>query len=285
MRIGFNMERELLGRIVNIESLIERHFVSAQDAVNKESLTSRLEERTIRLIEDQEDKFLKVDRSLILVASPTVPTELRTLFSDKAGSIRRNLEDPPALRQNGWSLRTSDHAKLMHGEFVRVKSRHLIIDLYRDGTMIFGARVHSEFLAWSDKQDLEIHPLALIEFLANCFNFYELVVDDLRNIPEHLRFKIQLRNLHLAGKKNSLPSGPVGSNPHWKAFARFLVAPSNSWMTEITVSTASFKPYQVAFSLVHELYIWFGHMEESIPYVIGEGDSRAVDADQIANIG
>ena len=53
LKLGFSFERELLGRIANLESLVERHF-SAKAAV--ESLEQReetLEKRITRLIERQ----------------------------------------------------------------------------------------------------------------------------------------------------------------------------------------------------------------------------------------
>jgi hypothetical protein len=229
--------------------------------------------------------MFKDARSLILAAAPTQPSELRTIFSEKAGSIRRKLEQPPVLRENGWSLRTADQAKFVHGELIRVEGHRAIIDLYRDGTLIFGGQINSEFLAWSDKGDLDIHPLALVEVLVNFTRFYGLVLDDFRAIPERVALTIEVRNLHLADQKNRLPEGPVGEDVWWKSFTTFREAPGDRWKHTMQVSSNSFDPDRVAYQLIRELYIWFGHAEEAIPYIRGDGDSRAVDADQIALIG
>src|SRR5437667_3818110 len=103
---------------------------------------------------------MKEQRSVILSAMPTENAELRTIFSDKPDSIRRQLEDPPGLRPNGWDLRTGNQAKFVRGELIRVEGFRSTIDLYRDGTLIFGGKINRDFLAWSDKTDARLHPLA-----------------------------------------------------------------------------------------------------------------------------
>jgi hypothetical protein len=225
-------------------------------------------------------------RSLILAATPMQPGELRTIFSEKAGSIRRSLETPPVLRESGWSFQTNAQAKFVRGELIRVEGYRSAVDLYRDGTLIFGGHINSDFLAWSDKGGLDIHPLALVEIVVNFTRFYGLVLGDFSALPERIVFTIEVRNLHLAGEKNRLPRGPVGQDFTWKFYAKFLEAPSNSWRSsEIQIASNSFDPDQIAYWLLRELYVWFGHDEEAIPYLKGEAERRAVDSDQIAGIG
>jgi hypothetical protein len=50
------------------------------------------------------------------------------------------------------------------------------------------------------------------------------------------------------------------------------------------VESGSYNPDRVAFSLIQELYFWFGHSEEAIPYTKESADGKMIDADQIANI-
>lgn len=52
LRTGFNLERELLGRIENLELLLNRHFSVTQETENAGQASSRLQERILRLIED-----------------------------------------------------------------------------------------------------------------------------------------------------------------------------------------------------------------------------------------
>lgn len=225
-------------------------------------------------------------RSLILSATPTQPSELRTIFSEKPEGIRRKLESPPVIRESGWGMRTSDQAKFVQGELIRVEGHRSVADLYRDGTLIFAGHINANFLAWSDQSDLTIHPLALIELIANFTRFYALVIEDFRVLPTQLLFSVALRNLHLDGKNNILPAGPVGERFSRELYTGHQEAPANNWTSgDVLVSSESFDPNQVAYRLIREIYIWFGHSDEDIPYLKEKGNSWAVDTDQIAAIG
>jgi hypothetical protein len=225
-------------------------------------------------------------RSLILAATPAQSSQLKTIFSDKPEGIRRKLESPPALRENGWSLRTSDQAKFVRGELIRVESHRTVTDLYRDGTLIFAGHISAELLAWSDTSDITIHPLALVELVTNFTRFYALVLDDCRAVPDRILFSVSMRHLHLDGKKNTLPAGPVGEDIMWKFYTHSLEAPADNWKcTDILIPSTSFDPDHVAYKLLQEIYISFGHSDEDIPYLKKLGDSWTVDSDQIAAIG
>jgi hypothetical protein len=220
------------------------------------------------------------ERSMVLSATPMETAELKSIFSDQPGSIRRRLEAPPKLRHAGWDLQTLDQAKFMRGELIRVESGRIAVDLYRDGTLIVGGQVSHNFLAWSDKTDLQIHPLALIELTVNFTRFYRLVLDDFRTIPQRIRFTIELRHMQLANEKTRLRAGPVAQY----LYQGGLEAPEDTWRKELTVSSEAYDPDQVAFLLIRELYLWFGHPDEAIPYTKNTGKDRVIDADQIASI-
>lgn len=225
-------------------------------------------------------------KSLVLAATPLPPGELRTIFSDKQDGIKRALEVPPSIRESGWGLRTSSQAQVVRGELIRVQSHRASLDLYRDGTLLFAGRINQNFLAWSDRNDLTIHPLALVEVISNFTRFYGLVISDLRATPESILFSVTLKHLNLGGQSSRLPSGPVGKDFTWLLYARHLPAPADSWTSgDIIVPAASFDPEQVAYRLVREIYLWFGHSEEDIPYLKDMGDSKAVDTEQIVATG
>jgi hypothetical protein len=89
--------------------------------------------------------------------------------------------------------------------------------------------------------------------------------------------------MHLEGKKTRLPAGAVGTYS-WGFGTGMREAPEDNWGTSIPVESAPFDPDRVAFLLIRELYVWFGHSEDEIPYTKGNGDARVVDANQIAGI-
>jgi hypothetical protein len=226
--------------------------------------------------------MMKNERSLILVASPMETAELRSIFSDQPGSIRRSLEDPPRLRDNGWDLQTVDQATFLRGELIRLETFRMAVDLYRDGTLIFVGHIYRDFIAWSDRADLRIHPLALIELTVNFTRFYRLVLHDFRVAPRRIAFRVELRNMHLANQKTLLPAGPLAKLPgFWHGVRE---APTDAWSKEVVVSSEAYDPDQTAFQLIRELYLWFGHSDEAIPYTKGTGDGMAIDSDQIESI-
>jgi len=226
---------------------------------------------------------MKEQRNLTLSAMPIEHAELRTVFSDRPGSIRRQLEEPRSLRRSGWDLRTGDQAKFIRGELIRVEGYRSIIDLYRDGTLIFGGLINCNFLAWSDKTDTRLHPLALAEVVINFARFYQLVLEDFRNPPSRLEFRIELRNLWLGNEKTRLPSGPV-LDPWWEERATPRWAPADKWSYKLLTRAEEYDPDRAAFQLVRELYLWFGHPEESIPYKKETEAGTISDADAIASI-
>lgn len=52
LRIGLNLERELLGRMDNLEALMTKHFTGTQEAEDTAQASSRLQERIIRLLNE-----------------------------------------------------------------------------------------------------------------------------------------------------------------------------------------------------------------------------------------
>jgi hypothetical protein len=50
------------------------------------------------------------------------------------------------------------------------------------------------------------------------------------------------------------------------------------------VDASIFNPGRVAFLVLREIYAWFGHPEEAIPYTSGTGDDKAIDITTISAI-
>ena len=149
-------------------------------------------------------------RSLTLIVTPAPPSELQSIFSGEPNSIRRKLEYPPQIRSRGWSIATGATAQFVDGEFIETAGFKKIIDLFRDGQLIAVIAIDSESLAWTDRSDLRIHPLALVEFVTNALNFYELVLNDMQQPPQLLHLEIRLGGLIENDKATALPVGELG---------------------------------------------------------------------------
>lgn len=158
LRTGFNPnENFLVGSQYRIAS---RPLLSAESA--RETAESRellLKNRIAALV--HEAGIVNNKRFLVLAAAPMQPSEPKTIFSDRQGSIRRKLENSSNLRDGAWGLPRMAQIKFVEGELVRLDGLpRLMVDLYRDGTLLILANVYRNFLAWSDQRDSAINPRA-----------------------------------------------------------------------------------------------------------------------------
>ncbi|MEQ1947706.1 MAG: ATP-binding protein [Bryobacteraceae bacterium] len=280
LRVGFSLERQLLGRIESLELTIQKHFAAASETQSEAQRLTLIRNRIAQVLSHSSLKNRPV---LVAYAVPIGVHELKSIFSDRPDSIRRQFENPPRVRNSGWGFGTGSRAQLIQGQRLRAESSREVIDLYRDGWLIFAGGITQNFLAWSDQQNARLHPLALIEALMNFSKFYRLVLNDLRAMPERLVVGLHLENLHLADKVH-LPAGPV--DPRWgTSFAsRALEAPHDTGQFEVFTETSDYNPERIAFELTRELYGWFGYAEEDIPYSTGEGTGRRIDLEQILHV-
>ena len=279
MRTGMNLEATLFNRITNVETLLQRQLAStlipSAGSTASPAITTK---RVARIL--TQSQFTDT-RTLAIIVRPVPRSELRSIFSDHPNSIRRAIENPPELRAHGWGIRTGGPARFVDGDFVQTESNREVVNLYRDGELIVGARIDRDSLAWADKTDSRFHPLALVEFVTNTLAFFRLVLADMRIEPQALQVEVRLGNLFRDTTGTSLPAGPInnvgltfGSKP----------APSAEWSRTISLDPSTYEPARAAFLLLREVYVWFGHPEEAIPYMTGAGDDKSVDVAGITAI-
>lgn len=281
LRSGLNFENTLKERLDSLEALIKQSTNSVSKSQNQGELADLIDKRITNTLSSGK---LGQSRALIITAYPNQQNELKTVFQSSQDSVKKHLENPPTLRHGGWALLTHDAAKIIRGELVRAgDANYKVIDLYRDGTMIFAVLADDSFLAWGQSGNpTKINPLALVEVVYNFFSLYKLVLDDLKEKPEIIAVQIDLRNLHLNGNKSFLVPYAVNS---W-AF----MSPSHFEMNEAPDTTMTkfiqfpadkFSVGKVAFEVLKEIYLWFGLNEDEIPYTKVEGNLKTVDPEKI----
>ena len=279
MRTGMNLEATLLNRITNVETLLQRQLATTlmpqPGSTASPAITAK---RVARILEQRQ---FSDTRTLVVIIGPVPRSELRSIFSDHPNSIRRAVEDPPELRAHGWGIRTGGAARFVDGDFVQTESDREVLNLYRDGELIVATRIDRNGLAWSDKTDSRLHPLAFVEFVTNTLAFFRLVLADMRIQPQGLQVEVRLGNLFRDSNGTSLPAGPI-NNVGFTFSPK--PAPTAEWSRTITVDPSTYDPARAAFLLLREIYVWFGHPEEAIPYTTGTGDEKVVDISGITAI-
>ena len=135
---------------------------------------------------------------------------MRLLSSVQGRAVRRPTRASTA--RLGHSNR--EKARSIAGNLIQTESFRDVIDLYRDGQLTVATRIDRDSLAWADKSDSRIHPLAFVEFVTNTLTFYRLVLADMRITPVALHLEVCLGNLIRNGEGTSLPAGAI-NNRGW----------------------------------------------------------------------
>lgn len=281
LRNGILFDRTLEDRFNKLENKLEKKLEEQQIGEQKQSYQKILPERIKLSLEAGGMISLP---NFCLVGYPQDLTELKTLFNTHEGSIRRIIESPPELRYAGWSLATLDRAKIKEGKFIRVMNgQRKVVDLYKDGTLIFGVLATSDFLAWgrTSAPEFRLNPLALVESTYSFMNVYSLVIKDFKIPPKELAFNFGFNNLWQKEGKYFLPAGELTTWGHDHSEE----APKSGIFSEpIKVPRTGFNAEHMANQLIEEIYIWFGLNKEDIPYTKLKDGNRVIDFERISGI-
>jgi hypothetical protein len=277
---------------------LQQQYESIQESLQELLAVQRREEGLIsqrnidellndRVVEGLMAVDLLQSPAFILAAIPTQPVEIPTLFARRNAEIVRLLEQPPELRPSGFDLNTGAPARIIRGQLRRaVNTGYKILDLWRDGTLIFVATGGAEFLCWGKQTRaggrLRINPLVLIE---STYLFAELarkVFEHAQPHPEEIKYRLQLQNMTVNSEPCVLIPGPLGAF-QWEFGTNIHTAPDSS--VTITGQDSDPHPGAVAFKLVAELYTWFGLEHDQIPYTEGLNDQLVISPDQIRRAG
>lgn len=272
MRDGINYG-SLNQKIENIQETIQ-YFITEQSHLN--GSVSQLDFRiSIALGE----AGLAQSPAIILVAAPIQPVKMPTLFLKRDADIVRLLEQPPELRSNGFDLNTGESPRIVKGQFRRACSPgYKVLELWRDGTLIFAAAGGSDFLCWGKHNmpggPLRINPLALIESTYLFADLSRHVFEQASPNPQEIEYRLGLINMTIGDTPCLLIPGPIDSFD-WTFGGNIQRAPDSHKTFTVTEDYNSLEPGDVAFDLVAELYAWFGIEQDQIPY-IGKKDRRFV---------
>lgn len=281
LRFGLNYDRNVSKRFDDLEEQVRQIIERSKSSVSEENIYETIDQRINATLSGAN---LEDNRVFVLSAFSEQPKELKT-FGTSENSIKQKLQNPPYLRSSGWTLRTHERARIVRGELLRVMSdEYKIIDLYRDGTLIFAVVANGNFLAWGrDRvpQVEKINPVALIEVVYNYTNFYGLVLEDMKEKPKQVLIRIDLKNMRLEGVINYL--APYGVDTYGQ-LERGNPAPDNHFAKIIKCDAASYEARVVGYEIVKEIYLWFGLEEDTIPYTIVEGSVNMIDPEQISKL-
>jgi schlafen family protein len=266
-RDGLGYSRQISQRFDAIEAILVSGNRPQRNSID---ITPRMEKAFAAAGLNQRSHFA-------LAAYPDSPTMLPNVFSARPDSIAEKLTNPPALRSAGFGIRTLDTPRIIEGEFWRMRTdQRKVIDLYQDGTLIFGCAADAGFLNWATKSPSRINTIVLIEVTHSFCLFYGEVLRDLSPQPENVHFRFQFGNTHPTGDCTPLFLVPYAMGTLGAAFDdNAHSTPTDTGCKDIVIRTPEFTPGAAAYKIIEKIYLWFGFTSEFIPYT-EEIDGRKV---------
>jgi len=216
--------------------------------------------------------------TLAVVSVDTI--EIQDIFAGRGSEIVQLIDNPPKLRSSGFDLNTGASSEIVRGELRRSVNPGKILEVWRDGTIVFAAEGDSDFLSWGKRsipgKALYINPLVLIEATYLFGELSRRIFS--KSIPgtKEVVYKLELRHMTVNSQPCYLVPGPLGSHS-------FVVpkAPASYAIFSINWTGSDIKSGEVAYNVVREVYRWFGMNDDEIPYTDRVDNRTIISADKI----
>jgi hypothetical protein len=202
-----------------------------------------------------------------LTAKPSPNARFINLFAGKDETLVRLFNNPPELRNAGFSLEHDGNSRIVMAELRRVLiPTWKIMELWRDGTLIYAVDAFVQPLWGSPRSDgsIQLNPLALAEPVYLFAELSRLIYEQSTQKPEHVEYRVLLERLIQGGKRATLGAGPLG--PFFFGMGGQHAAPDSKMDRLITWERREIEPGTVAYQIVKEVYNWFGISDDGIPY-------------------
>lgn len=217
---------------------------------------------------------------LHLSAAPLQAAEIESLF--RSPDAQHLLENPPVSRHNGFNILTFERAQIVEGERLVIEAWRKRLELFRDGTFL-ALGTFSDLLGWPREgaefaRNPKVNSLALIEYTHDFFKTYEALLDFVTPLPMPIRCQVGISGAQSLGQPLWLAPYALNTigydHPHGRS-----EAPADDMARQTAVEATENKPHihpgQIAYTLVEQIYNWFGLPSESIPY--SAHDRREID--------
>lgn len=224
--------------------------------------------------------------SYALIASPSHLVSIPQLFTRQHSPIRALIQSPPSIRYGGFEVDAGGSARIVEGKLLRAvhPESHRILELWRDGMLIFVGPGDTSFLCWGKRPapPFIINPVALLESL---YLFCALA----REVQQYtdptncgVDVLVELRQM-TGDQRVHLPAGWIDGSA-WIVEATRHPAPATEVSLKASWLQGQIEPRLLAFRAAAKIYEWFGIAHDQIPYVIGVDNERAVDFEAISQL-
>jgi hypothetical protein len=248
------------------------------------------EANTLKLVSARVDEairaaFLTDKPVYFLTVAPVNAVEIPSIFEAKS-EVTQTLNAPPEIRRAGFDLNTEENSRLIRGELRRAVIPGKLLELWRDGTLIFVAQGDYDFLSWGKYAKpgarFRINPIVLIESIYLFVELSKTIFQYSEPKANGFTFCLGLANMCLEKQPCYLIPGEVGSFG-WEYGSSGHDAPecSHSFSIQFTKELDS---GEVAYALVREVYRWFAFEDDKIPYTEMRGDRPIISVDKLKTL-
>jgi hypothetical protein len=285
LRDGFR-NADLDAKIVGIHESINQLRLEVKPGGKRVEEATAVKLANTRVDEAQAAASLHDKPVYFLAAAPTTNAEITSIFQAQS-EVVQHLNTPPEIRRGGFDLDVGATSRIIRGELRRAVNPGKLLELWRDGTLIFVADGGYDFLCWGryakTGSRLRINPIVLIE---STYLFVTLGKTVFRNATpptEGIQFWLGFGNMCIDTKPSYLIPGPVGSFG-WEFGSGSHDAPACSQTFTIKWPKKELAPGEIAYLLVREVYRWFGFEDHHIPYTATVDDRIVIDAEKIRSL-
>lgn len=246
---------------------------------SEKSIKEKQEEISQRIFDDlQEGNFFGLPY-IAFAITPQKAIDITSIFEGRDSDIVKLLDDPPAIRENGFYLKTGKISKIIKGKARRtLEPGFILMELWRDGNLNFIGTGGPDLLSWGryydEKEPLRINDYALIEMAYQFCDIGKRIFSSIEPTPQNFIARLELRNMSTGDKPcRILATQKVA---HWVK-----VAPSDGEIFEFNIGPEFYETGKAAFSFVSKIYEWFNVEYEKIPLVSKSDGKFFIDSAQI----
>jgi hypothetical protein len=218
--------------------------------------------------------------AFVLAAVPDQPTEIPELFIRQSDVVKL-MENPPRLRQGGFTPDAGADSRIIGGQLRHTLiAGHRVLELWRDGTLIFAEIGDEDGLSWGSKvpDAYKMNQLALIETTLQFVALAGAILAYAHPAPAKVKFFIELRRM-VKNSNNAVLSCDIVGN-FGRSEVRWAPKQAGSWSI---IALAEDPAGRTAFRLVAEVYRWFGYDDDYIPYTEISREGMIVSQQMIVN--
>lgn len=265
-------------RLDALEGMLQELLKGGLETTAKSS-EEKQKEMSQRIFDDLQEGNFFGQPYIAFAITPQKGIDITSIFEGRDSDIVKLLDDPPAIRNNGFYLKTGKMSKVIKGKARRaLDPEYILLELWRDGTLIFIGTGGTNLLSWGryydEKEPLKINDYALIEMSFHFCDLGKRIFSSIEPAPQNFIARLELGNMTNGDKPCLILA--TQKYGHWVK-----VAPSDGEKFEFTIGSEFYDTGKAAFAYASKVYEWFNADYDKIPLTSKSDGKYIIDSAKI----